>query len=295
MRQTRIHPAAALQKFKVLAGRMEECTRDEHTATLLSALNQEGSTRFPILDLFPCIDTTNEFLTVHQETVTCCFDWRAVINRLTKSNFRITTTRSPALTAHPQQVYHQAAKALCCCCACVCVKSDAATRNLSCLSFSRLCRSLLTCSDRITMSASASSTAAGAGALSNAHSLLQGAPSRFVLLQRQRANLDTFLRSHAASFAALRYEPWTTPSTQPAPAVTIRASSLSPAHLGVYPAETRRFVVSSKSSDCCLRAAATVPLLTAHFSSDACVCVCVCAAEVATWQHIIPAYSCRSS
>jgi len=90
------------------------------------------------------------------------------------------------------------------------------------------------------MSASSTAPPAGAGALTNAQSLLQGAPSLLQLLQRQRANLDTFLRANAAAFAALRYEPWTTPPVQPAPGSTLRTSSLAPAHLGVYPTQPLR-------------------------------------------------------
>lgn len=101
------------------------------------------------------------------------------------------------------------------------------------------------------MSASSSAPPAGAGALTNAHALMQGAPSLLELLKRQRVNLETFLRANAAAFAALRYEPWTTPPAKPAPGATLRTSSLAPDHLGVFPTEQLRSAASTTAGQLC--------------------------------------------
>ena len=96
------------------------------------------------------------------------------------------------------------------------------------------------------LSAAASSNAGAS--VHNMRALLQGAPSPLAALAAQRANLERFLLARADAFAALRYIPWTTPPLQPAPGTTMRASTLSAAHLGVYPSEQRRSAAPTTTS-----------------------------------------------
>lgn len=125
-----------------------------------------------------------------------------------------------------------------------------------------------------------------AGAASTLRALLQGAPSLFASLQRQRANLERFLCDRADDFAALPYVPWTTPPAQPAPGTAMRASSLSSAHIGVYPTEERRSAASKRRAGG--RKCATRPV------SDLLRLLLLLVLAVAIWLRTTLASSCRS-
>jgi hypothetical protein len=72
--------------------------------------------------------------------------------------------------------------------------------------------------------------------------LLAGSPSQPQCLQKQRDNLDVFVRDHAAQYAALPYLPWTKdlPTHSREDVVEQRPSTLVPSIAGIYFRDTQR-------------------------------------------------------